>query len=80
MDHVAEDRLRDNDHHHSCNHVQRRVRHPENAHQPDMLANPAAPKLDESKHGFAAAPAARLTRLQLRTALIAKHRLSSEAA
>ena len=40
-------------------HVQRRVCQPENAHQPDMIANPAAPKLDESKHGFAAASAAR---------------------
>jgi hypothetical protein len=80
MDHVAEDHLGDNDHDHSCHHVQCRVRHPENAHQSNMLANPATPKLDESKHGFAAASAAWLSRLQLRPTLIAKHRFSSRAA
>src|SRR6266852_3352901 len=80
MKRVAEDDLRDNDQGHSGNHVQRRVRHPENAHQPDMVANPAAPKLDESKYGFAAASAAWLSRLQLRTTLIAKHSFSSRAA
>jgi hypothetical protein len=42
-----------------------------------MFANPAAPKLDKSKHGFAAPSAAWLSRLQLRTALIAIHRFSS---
>jgi hypothetical protein len=72
---LAEDHLRDNNQNNSGNHVQRRVRHPENAHQPDMVANPAATKLDESKHGLAAASAAWLSRLQLRTALIAKHLL-----
>jgi hypothetical protein len=79
MDYVAEDRLRDNDRGHSRNHMQRRVCHPENAHQSDMVANPAAPKLD-AKHGFAAASAARLSRLQLSTTMIAKHRFSSSAA
>jgi hypothetical protein len=72
--------LRDNDQDHTRNHVQRRVRHPENADQPYMFANPVAPKFDESKNGFAATSAALLSGLQLRTTLIAKHRLSSRAA
>jgi hypothetical protein len=38
-----------------------------------MFANAAAPKLDESQHSFAATSAARLSRLQLRPTLIAKH-------
>jgi hypothetical protein len=80
MYYAAEDRLRDNDHDHSGNNMQRRICHPENAQQPDMVAHPAAPKLDESKHGFAAASAARVSRLQLRTTLIAKHRFSPKAA
>jgi hypothetical protein len=45
-----------------------------------MIADPTASKLDEIKHRFAAASAARLSRLQLRSALIAKHRFSSSAA
>jgi hypothetical protein len=45
-----------------------------------MFADPAAPQLDRSNHGFAAASAALLSRLQLPTALIAKHRCSSTAA
>jgi hypothetical protein len=77
MDHAAEDDLRDHDHDHSSHRVQRRIRHPENADQPDMFANPAAPKLDESKHSFAAPSAAWLSRLQRRTTLIAIHRFSS---
>jgi hypothetical protein len=40
-----------------------------------MFANPAMPKLDEPKHGFAAASAPWLPRLQRRTTLIAKHLL-----
>ncbi len=79
VDHVTEDRLRDNKQDHSCNHVQRRIRHPENAHQPHMFAHPAAPQLDESQHGLAATSAACVSRLQLRSTLIAKHRVSSRA-
>jgi hypothetical protein len=44
-----------------------------------MFANAAAPQLDESKHGLAAASATLLSRLQLRTTLIAKHCFSSRA-
>jgi hypothetical protein len=73
MKRVAEDDLRDNDQGNSSNRVQRRVRHPQNAHQPHMFANAAAPQLDESQHRLAAASATLLSRLQLRTALIAKH-------
>jgi hypothetical protein len=77
MDHVAKDHSRDKNYGHASNRVQRRIRHPQNADQADMFANPAAPKLDESKHGFAAASAAWLSRLQRRTTLIAIHRFSS---
>jgi hypothetical protein len=45
-----------------------------------VIANPAAPKLDEPKHGFATVSAARFSRLQLRTTLITEHRFSSRAA
>jgi hypothetical protein len=45
-----------------------------------MIADAAASKLDETKHRFSAASAAWLSRLQLRSALIAKHRFSSSAA
>src|SRR6266481_7218519 len=79
MKRVAEDDLRDNDQGNSSNRVQRRVRHPQNAHQPHMFANAAAPQLDESQHRLAAASATLLSRLQLRTTLIAKHRFSSRA-
>src|SRR6267378_3498030 len=75
MKRVAEDDLRDNDQGNSSNRVQRRVRHPQNAHQPHMFANAAAPQLDESQHRLAAASATLLSRLQLRTTLIAKHLL-----
>jgi hypothetical protein len=77
MNEVTEDRLGNNNRGQACNHMQRRVCHPENANKPDMFANSAAPKFDKSKHGFAATHAAWLRRLQLRTALIAKHRFSS---
>src|SRR6266404_6064619 len=79
MKRVAEDDLGDNDQGNSSNRVQRRVRHPQNAHQPHMFANAAAPQLDESQHRLAAASATLLSRLQLRTTLIAKHCFSSRA-
>src|SRR6202795_4194480 len=75
MKRVAEDDLRDNDQGNSSNRVQRRVRHPQNAHQPHMFANPAATKLNEAKPGLAAASATLLSHLQLRATLIAKHLL-----
>ena len=73
VDQVGEKRLGNNNRSHSRHYVQRRESHPENAHEPYMFADPAAPKLDESEHGLAATYAAWLSRLQLRTALIAKH-------
>src|ERR1700675_5077243 len=75
MKRVAEDDLRDTDKGTAPNVVQRELHHPQNAHQPHMFANAAAPQLDKSQHRLAAASAPLLSRLQLRTTLIAKHLL-----
>src|SRR5208282_5477937 len=76
---AAEDGVGDDEHDESTHHVDCRIRHPEDTKQAHVFSNPAAPKLDQTNHGFTAASAARLSRLQLHSTLIAKHRNSSAA-